>query len=567
MENKDVEMVEGVSKTKKRSLGRQCAAYGCYNTFYKTDGSPSGLHFFRFPQKNPEKLRWCNLIKRADGRDDFNVTLSTFLCEEHFTDADISRYPNQWRLKSGAVPSLNLFSSVDRLPRVSRKAPAERTFSSSASATAIFDDDVSPLDSNVMESSLQFSTDDSPSTSVSTQTEFSFISSPIYIPSSYDQNKQCDHEYSSYTSYENDLFNICNQHDHLSTKTKELSLQVDKLSKQIGDLEQQMSQLKSSLFSIDKLEKDDAAVRFYTGFQNFSSLHALFEYFQPKLDRIHYWRGPTSSKVSDLSYQQSSQSQKPGPKRSLSQLEEFIFVLMRLKVGLFMNDLSDRFGISTGHASKIFTSWINFLFHELPLLFPFPSQERIRKDMPQQFKDYPSTRIIIDCTEIFTEIPSSLKSQSQTWSQYKHHNTWKALVGISPTGCITFVSKLWSGRVSDKEITQKCGVLQLLEDGDNIMADRGFDISNILPPGVSLNIPPFKGTRIQLTAEETEETARIAAVRIHVERAIGRVKNFHILDGVISLSLQPILNQIFSVCCLLTNFQPFLVQNSNNKSE
>ena len=38
MENKDVEMVEGVSKTKKRSLDRQCAAYGCYNTFYKTDG-------------------------------------------------------------------------------------------------------------------------------------------------------------------------------------------------------------------------------------------------------------------------------------------------------------------------------------------------------------------------------------------------------------------------------------------------------------------------------------------------------------------------------------------------
>ena len=103
---------------------------------------------------------------------------------------------------------------------------------------------------------------------------------------------------------------------------------------------------------------------------------------------------------------------------------------MRLKVALFKNDLSDRFVISTGHASTIFTSWINFLFHELPLLFPFPSQERIRKDMPQQFKDYPSTRIIIDCTEIFTEIPSSLKSQSQTWSQYKHHNTWKALVGI-----------------------------------------------------------------------------------------------------------------------------------------
>ena len=70
--------------------------------------------------------------------------------------------------------------------------------------------------------------------------------------------------------------------------------------------------------------------------------------------------------------------------------------------------------------------------------------------MPNQFKDYPTTRIIIDGTEIFTEVPSSMKSQSMAWSSYKHHNTWKALVGISPNGLVTFVSKLWSGRVSDK---------------------------------------------------------------------------------------------------------------------
>ncbi len=182
--------------------------------------------------------------------------------------------------------------------------------------------------------------------------------------------------------------------------------------------------------------------------------------------------------------------------------------------------------------------------------------------MPKEFKIYPSTRVIIDCTEIFIEVPSSMKAQSQTWSEYKHHNTWKALVGISPTGAITYVSKLWSGRVSDKEITEKCGILSLLEPGDNVMADRGFDITDILPIGVTLNIPPFKGTRAQLTPQESEETARIAAVRIHVERAIGRVKNFHILDGVLPLTLYPVSNQIFTVCCLLTNFLPFLVMPS-----
>ena len=73
---------------------------------------------------------------------------------------------------------------------------------------------------------------------------------------------------------------------------------------------------------------------------------------------------------------------------------------------------------------------------------------------------------------------------------------------------------------------------KMLDYGDKVMADRGFDISDVLPDGVTLNIPPFKGSRSPLTTTETEETARIAAVRIHVERAIGRIKNDHILDGV-----------------------------------
>ena len=153
-----------------------------------------------------------------------------------------------------------------------------------------------------------------------------------------------------------------------------------------------------------------------------------------------------------------------------------------------------------------------------------------------------------------------MKSQPQNWSEYKHHNTCKARVGISPTGCIIFVSKLRSGKVSDKEITLKSGVLSLLEDGDNIMADRGFDIQDNLPPGITLNIPPFKGQRSQLTAKETEETVCIASFRIHVERAIGRVKIYHILDDVLHLSLYPLADQIFTVCCLLTNFFPFSCQ-------
>ena len=113
------------------------------------------------------------------------------------------------------------------------------------------------------------------------------------------------------------------------------------------------------------------------------------------------------------------------------------------------------------------------------------------------------------------------------------------MIGISPTGCITFASKLWFEGVSDKEITAVSGVLRVLEDGDNLMADRRFDISDILPADVSLNIPP------QLIAQEVEETARIAAIKIYVEMAIGHVKKYYFLDGVMPIVLQPLLNKTF----------------------
>ena len=90
--------------------------------------------------------------------------------------------------------------------------------------------------------------------------------------------------------------------------------------------------------------------------------------------------------------------------------------------------------------------------------------------MPPSFKlSYPSTRVIIDCTEIKTERPSSLALGSKCYSTYKSSHTWKGFVGIAPHGVLTFVSSLYTGCMSDVEVTKLSGLIDLPEEGDSII--------------------------------------------------------------------------------------------------
>ena len=192
---------------------------------------------------------------------------------------------------------------------------------------------------------------------------------------------------------------------------------------------------------------------------------------------------------------------------------------------------------------------------EIPLWMP---KGLVQAAIPEQFnKLYPTTRVIIDATEIYVEQPKLPEQKQITFSNYKNDNMYKGLVGISLNGVITFVSLLYPGSISDKELTRRCGILELLEEGDSVMADRGFDIEDdLVLLGVHINIPPFLRVKQQLSQEELISTRRIASLRIHVERAMERIKNFHIFDRSIPTSLTDITDRIFFVCCVLSNFQP-----------
>ena len=103
--------------------------------------------------------------------------------------------------------------------------------------------------------------------------------------------------------------------------------------------------------------------------------------------------------------------------------------------------------------------------------------------------------------------------------------------------------------------------LDLLDDGDQIMADKGFLIDDLLAEKTcSLVIPTFLAQKGQFTEAEAQCNTTVANLRVHIERAKRRYKEYHLFDAVIPLNLAGSVNQLWTLACLLANFQgPLLV--------
>ena len=315
--------------------------------------------------------------------------------------------------------------------------------------------------------------------------------------------------------------------------------------------EQQQSSIKR--FAYQNLSNKDC--HYYTG------------YSKEQFDDIYIFLVPTAD--DPIKWTKSIKGSKVLPTS-----DQVLLTLIKLRQNFDFQHISHLFEISSQDCSAIFTHWINYMFFRLGGLVIWLHMDTITEHMPENYKkDFPNTFVIIDCTELKVQKPSSLHRQSQCYSDYKSATTLKGLVGVDPRGAVIFSSMLFSGSISDKDITEKSGFLELLSNliqcgklqtGDGVMADKGFHIEKEIDAlGLKLNIPPFASCSAQMKATEVTETIKIAKHRVHVERAIARIKQFKILSGKISLTFFSIIDQIWLTCCLLTNFMPFLIQDKD----
>ena len=99
--------------------------------------------------------------------------------------------------------------------------------------------------------------------------------------------------------------------------------------------------------------------------------------------------------------------------RALSKEDELFLTLARLRLGLPLQHIANLFNISIATFSRIFTSWINLLYFVLGSINFWLPKHTIQETMPDSFKKFSSTRVILDATEFKIQTPSSLLRQCQ----------------------------------------------------------------------------------------------------------------------------------------------------------
>ncbi|KAM7315259.1 hypothetical protein ISCGN_005041 [Ixodes scapularis] len=183
--------------------------------------------------------------------------------------------------------------------------------------------------------------------------------------------------------------------------------------------------------------------------------------------------------------------------------------------------------------------------------------------MPKHLKGYQTVRLVLDCTEMAVAQPKCSKGALRLYSFYKKSFTCKYMISVTPGGIIAHISKGYGGRASDKAIFEQSGLLYMLEPvTDAVMVDRDFLIDSICEDRLIAVIRlPFRKQN-QLSKRDALETHRIAAARVHVERAIQRLKIFRLLSSKILCNMLCMMDNIMTIVAGVINLSaPIFADN------
>ena len=244
-------------------------------------------------------------------------------------------------------------------------------------------------------------------------------------------------------------------------KTVPVGMQIDLTLVDLASLEsyyqqrvEELSEVRSTKGFPDHhdWENDEKLFHFYTRISSFTVLMAMFNL--------------VSAAISET------------PQSKLSKFRCCILTLMKLQLHVNASnyDLGFRFGVSASTISQVLSKWIEAMNVHLSFLITWPDHTGIQKTMPFCFRPSHglSFAFVIDCFKLYIEKHPILVAKSCTWSQYKHHNTAKYLIRITPQRVISSISNGRRDRVSDIHIVENSGYLDNLLPGDVVRCRQGI---------------------------------------------------------------------------------------------
>ena len=156
----------------------------------------------------------------------------------------------------------------------------------------------------------------------------------------------------------------------VGSEVAELRQQILEVKAKLENANRRIEALQKQLFTVDRFKDDDSSVRFYTGFPNWHTMSAVYNYLNPGVEgeNITYWLSQSNLTVPADFYEDEEKeepSRKRGRSRSLRPIDEFFVVLCRLRQGLPEEHLAHLFQVSVSTISWLFITWINFMFLRL----------------------------------------------------------------------------------------------------------------------------------------------------------------------------------------------------------
>lgn len=293
---------------------------------------------------------------------------------------------------------------------------------------------------------------------------------------------------------------------------------------------------------IELLTDNQEAVQYYTGFDDYNHFMLMYAVLGPNVECINL------------------------NECGLSGPNQLFLTMLKLRQAKDDYEIGFLLGVKKTMVSHIFSTWVNFMYFQLEELDIWPSKATVEANMPIHFKElFPTTRVILDATEVPIQKPKDPNFQSATFSSYKNKNTAKVMIGCTPSGSVSYISEAYGGSASDRQIIERsslCTDPEKFEKGDSIMADRGIMVQDLFAmKDVKVNTPTMLKGKSQLEEGEVVGDRRIASKRIHVERVIGLAKTYKILKKDMQYHRLHLANRIINVCFKLTLFRRSIVSN------